>query len=208
MEPGASWTLARGLRAFFAHPGNGILGALALGALGLATRHPLGAWLPMLGLGVVTFPLWEHAVHRFVLHAPPLGGAGLRRLQARLHHDHHREPGRLAWLFAPSWAPGALALAVGGAYHACLPAGAAWGLLAGNLLCFWGYEWVHFRAHVPLVPRSPWGRAMKKYHLWHHHKHEKLWFGVTTPFADHLFGTYRPVEAVAPSPTVRELYPS
>ena len=43
------------------------------------------------------------------------------------------------------------------------------------------YEWVHYVAHVPFRPLTPVGRYMKKYHLWHHFKNERRWFGVTNP---------------------------
>jgi sterol desaturase/sphingolipid hydroxylase (fatty acid hydroxylase superfamily) len=48
---------------------------------------------------------------------------------------------------------------------------------------------------------------MKKFHLWHHFKHEKLWFGVTSPIFDAIFGTQADPRDVTASPTVRALVP-
>lgn len=39
----------------------------------------------------------------FAFHAPPPSSAPLRKLQHRLHYDHHVEPSRLDLLFLPLW---------------------------------------------------------------------------------------------------------
>jgi sterol desaturase/sphingolipid hydroxylase (fatty acid hydroxylase superfamily) len=71
------------------------------------------------------------------------------------------------------------------------------------------YEHVHFTAHRPgAKPWTPWGRYMKKFHLWHHYKHERHWFGVTSPLFDHVFRSYKRQTDVQPSPTVRTLVPT
>ncbi|MBV8638735.1 MAG: fatty acid hydroxylase, partial [Candidatus Eremiobacteraeota bacterium] len=49
-------------------------------------------------------------------------------------------------------------------------------------------------------------KYMKKYHLWHHFKNEHFWFGVTNPTMDYAGITYRNVEAVPRSTTVREIW--
>jgi sterol desaturase/sphingolipid hydroxylase (fatty acid hydroxylase superfamily) len=49
---------------------------------------------------------------------------------------------------------------------------------------------------------------MKKFHLWHHFKHERLWFGVTSPLFDHVFRSHADHAGVEPSPTVRTLVPT
>lgn len=49
---------------------------------------------------------------------------------------------------------------------------------------------------------------MKKFHLWHHDKHERLWYGVTSPRFDWALRSYRRHVDVEPSPTVRTLVPS
>ena len=46
-------------------------------------------------LGALLFYLSEYGMHRFAFHAPPLPWPMLRKLQNRLHYDHHVEPNRL-----------------------------------------------------------------------------------------------------------------
>ena len=42
-------------------------------------------------------------MHRFAFHAPPVPWPWLRKMQHRLHYDHHVEPSRLDLLFLPIW---------------------------------------------------------------------------------------------------------
>src|SRR5580698_516480 len=43
-------------------------------------------------LGALLFYLSEYGMHRFAFHAPPLSWPLARKLQHRLHYDHHVEP--------------------------------------------------------------------------------------------------------------------
>jgi sterol desaturase/sphingolipid hydroxylase (fatty acid hydroxylase superfamily) len=77
-------------------------------------------------------------------------------------------------------------------------------LTFGSVLALTYYEWVHYVAHIPFTPVTPFGRWMKKYHLWHHFKNEHLWFGVTSPSMDFVMATYQPVNEAERSATVRQ----
>src|SRR5260370_25413694 len=57
----------------------------------------------MVLLGALMFYLSEYGMHRFAFHAAPLSWPPARKLQHRLHYDHHVEPGRLDLLFLPIW---------------------------------------------------------------------------------------------------------
>ena len=69
---------------------------------------------------------------------------------------------------------------------------------SGSVLGLLWYEWVHYVAHIPFVPKTPFGRWIKKYHLWHHFKNERMWFGVTNPSMDFVGRTYARVDEVEP----------
>jgi hypothetical protein len=47
---------------------------------------------------------------------------------------------------------------------------------------------------------------MKKYHLWHHFKNERLWFGVTNPSMDVVGLSFRRVADVEKSGSTQILY--
>jgi 4-hydroxysphinganine ceramide fatty acyl 2-hydroxylase len=157
-------------------------------------------------LGALLFYFSEYGMHRFAFHAPPLASPGLRKLQHRLHYDHHVEPNRLDLLFLPIWflVPN---LAVATALVALVfGAGPSMSALFGMMLAILHYEWVHYVAHIPYQPKTRFGRWLKQYHLRHHFISEKHWFGVSNPTLDGVFGTFRGPDATGKSATVRKLY--
>ncbi len=192
---------------FLRHGSNAVLASLVLlGALAAGAGLLQPRWL-LVPLGALLFFGSEYGWHRFAFHAPPMGARPLRRLQHRLHYDHHAEPDRLDLLFLPLWfllpnllITGALAFAI---WHNLA---AAASLVAGAILGILYYEWVHYVAHIPYRPRTRFGCSIKKYHLWHHYKNEQLWFGVTNPLFDVAMRTYTTVEQAARSRTTRNLH--
>ena len=191
---------------FLKHGSNGFLVAVvgvlvAMWVFGPATLS--AAWILV---GALLFYLSEYSWHRFAFHAPPSSWPWLRRMQHRLHYDHHAEPNRLDLLFLPAWflipnliVTGALVYLVLGGER--LPA-----VLLGIMLAILHYEWAHYLAHIPYQPRTPFGRWMKQYHLRHHFISEKLWFGVSNPSLDIVYRTWREPKQVEKSATVRKLY--
>jgi 4-hydroxysphinganine ceramide fatty acyl 2-hydroxylase len=192
---------------FFRHSSNVVFTLLLAAIVAiLFERKWVVEALPFVGVGMLVFFCVEYVSHRFLLHAAPRPEPYLSRLQRRLHYDHHREPDILELLFVPLWfsLPN---LAVYAALYYLLSGSvpATLALLLGNLISFMYYEWVHYIAHIPSTPLTPWGRWMKKYHLLHHFKNEGLWFGVTNPSLDLLLGTYRPASLADKSSTVRNI---
>ena len=157
-------------------------------------------------LGALLFYLSEYGMHRFAFHAPPLAWPWLRKLQHRLHYDHHVEPNRLDLLFLPIWflVPNlAVAAALVALVFGAEPSLSA---LFGMTLAILHYEWVHYVAHIPYQPKTRFGRWLKQYHLRHHFISEKHWFGVSNPTLDHVFRTFCEPGDVQKSDTTRKLY--
>jgi hypothetical protein len=192
---------------FLRHGSNALLGALLLFILlAFWTLGMRASWWAV-GAGAVIFFISEYTTHRFMFHAKPCKNAFLLHLQHRMHYDHHTEPERLGLLFLPPWFVVPVFALYGLLYLAITRNVAlALSLLAGNLLALFYYEWVHYVAHIPFVPVTPFGRYIKKYHLLHHFKNEHYWFGVTNPSMDVVVGTYREKAAVQRSATTRQLY--
>ena len=207
------------LAIFARHPSNWVVVGLILASGGYAFFRGGGlrafGWggLPLLGLGL--FILNEYSMHRNVLHMPvpdPQRHPFLFRRYFRLHYGHHQNPADVSLLFAPVWftVPMTLINVAVVALIAWLAGVAApWSkaaaILFGSMCCFLYYEWVHMVAHIPHQPRLSFQKYMKKYHLWHHFRSEKYWFGVTNPSMDLLMRTYRAPDAVELSPTARRL---
>jgi len=179
--------------------------AVALGAAaatGLLKQKPIP-----LAIGTLLFFQSEYTTHRYLLHAKPAKNEFVLKLQRRLHYDHHVEPAKLELLFLPPWALFPTMAAYVGIYAAITRnKDTVASLVLGNLLGLLYYEWVHYVAHIPYKPVTPYGRWIKKYHLWHHFKNEHLWFGVTNPTADYLVGTYADVADVGKSGTTKYLF--
>ena len=188
---------------------HGSVGALVAGVVVEALAFLLG-WitikLALIVLGALMFYFSEYGMHRFAFHAPPLSWPLLRKLQHRLHYDHHVEPNRLDLLFLPIWflVPN-LALATG-LFALIFGAEASSSALFGMMLAILHYEWVHYVAHIPYSPRTRLGRWIKQYHLRHHFISEKHWFGVSNPTLDRVFGTFKYPSEVEKSGTTRRLY--
>jgi 4-hydroxysphinganine ceramide fatty acyl 2-hydroxylase len=196
---------------FWRHGSNTLLLVLALGLAALFATHALGFAVPSVGviaIGALVFFVSEYTTHRFMLHAAPQKNAFVLRLQHRLHYDHHVNPSQLDLLFLPAWfvvPVAALTLAIYLAATRNWSTSAA--LLLGSVLGLLWYEWVHYVAHIPFVPKTPFGRWIKKYHLWHHFKNERMWFGVTNPSMDLVGRTYARVDEIDRSDTTRVLFP-
>ena len=196
---------------FWRHGSNTLLLVLALGLVALFATHTLGFAAMSFGavaIGALVFFVSEYTTHRFMLHAPPQKNAFVLSLQHRLHYDHHVNPSQLDLLFLPMWFVVPVAALTFAIY---LAATRTWStsaaLLLGSILGLLWYEWVHYVAHIPFVPKTPFGRWIKKYHLWHHFKNERMWFGVTNPSMDLVGRTYARVDEIDRSDTTRVLFP-
>jgi len=192
---------------FLRHGSNAVLTvaivglAVAFGAKSLAF-YPIAAVV-----GALIFFASEYTTHRFLFHAQPIKTTWINRLQHRLHYDHHIDPPKLELLFLPLW----FVIPVAALYYLVFFAVVhdplqALSFAFGAICALMFYEWAHFVAHVPITPVTPIGKYMKKYHLWHHFKNEHYWFGVTNPTMDYVGLTYRNVDTVERSTTVREIW--
>jgi hypothetical protein len=196
---------------FWRHGSNTVLLLAAVALVGLFAAHVL-AFTPLLlgavAIGALVFFVSEYTTHRFMLHAPPSKNAFVLKLQHRLHYDHHVEPARLDLLFLPLWFAIPVATLTLAIYYAITRDPSTSGaLLLGSVLGLLWYEWVHYVAHIPYFPKTPFGRWIKKYHLWHHFKNERMWFGVTNPSMDFVGRTYARVDDIERSASTRVLFP-
>lgn len=176
-------------------------------ALATGTADPARvALLFVIGLAIF-FPS-EYIVHRGVFHFFADKEAG--KVLSKQHVEHHKRPDDLDYLFNDP----RISVSIGSLYFIVYwlitrDLGLSAALSMGNFVGLLYYEHVHFAAHRPGArPWTPWSRYMKKFHLWHHYKHEKKWYGVTSPVFDFAFGSHADQTRVEPSPTVRSLVPS
>ncbi|GGE13785.1 fatty acid hydroxylase [Marinithermofilum abyssi] len=168
--------------------------------------HFSGSVVLVLLAGMLAYALSEYSIHRFIFHMKPPVKPFFLKLLKRLHYDHHEIPDQLHLLFLPLWFSLPLFVLTGGIVYLLL--GDIWltvAMVTGSMAFHLYYEWVHYVAHRPIIPRTRWGKWMKKYHLRHHFKNEHYWYGVTNPTTDWFFGTYKKEKEVPMSRTARKL---
>jgi sterol desaturase/sphingolipid hydroxylase (fatty acid hydroxylase superfamily) len=139
--------------------------------------------------GLLTWGLYEYAVHRWVLHRVPRED-GFNLPGNVTHLRHHADPNALDRLnvqFSESVPVCvvycALAWGVTGSWQAAVY------LFTGLILGYFFYEYLDFQAHHG-TSRGRLTRYFRKYHLQHHHYDATVRYGVTSPLFDYLFGTY------------------
>jgi sterol desaturase/sphingolipid hydroxylase (fatty acid hydroxylase superfamily) len=143
--------------------------------------------------GLASWPAIEYALHRFVLH----------KVQPfrRWHEEHHLRPRAL--IFTPTILSAAL-IAVLVFLPALLAAGLwrASALSLGVLTGYLSYTITHHAVHHWRA-NSAWLKRRKHWHALHHHRIDQPgYYGVTSEFLDHLFGSTS--QAAAPETVERE----
>lgn len=176
-------------REFYTHSVIRFISALSIVGVTLCCYYFDGyATILALALGALVYAIAEYVVHRYLLHEFPR----LLPVLYRGHAEHHRQPQEMKYLFSPVHYDILI-------YCVYIPL--VWLLfrrisvvapvVTGTLLFQLYYQWMHYAAHRPVVPRTAWGRWMKKKHLLHHYKDEYAWYGVSHPVLDYAMGTHK-----------------
>ena len=83
-------------------------------------------------------------------------------------------------------------------------------LACGALATFFAlslhYEFCHFMAHTNWCPPLDYYRRRQRMHRLHHHRDEKLWWGVSMGLGDRIMGTAPDFRTVERSTTVRDVH--
>ncbi|AKF93851.1 sterol desaturase family protein [Brevibacillus laterosporus] len=159
-----------------------------------------------LAIGMLSYAVSKYLIHRFIFHMNPPKIRWLLTMLKRLHYDHHVSPNQLNLLFLPVWYSLPLIMIAGSAaFFITKDFSLMVAFVTGIMGYLLYYEWTHYIAHQPVQPITPWGRWMKRMHLWHHYKNENYWYGVTNPALDLLFCTYKNEKQVNRSSTARNL---
>lgn len=126
------------------------------------------------GFGVLFFTFAEYWVHRVALHRFFYHGNHER------HHDHPAEYVQFPIWYSPL-------IFVG--FWLVMPLPIFAGMVVGYC---WFLYWHHILHHFDL---TTWPRFVQRYALWHlaHHRRDDCNYGITVPFWDFLFLTYRKI---------------
>jgi 4-hydroxysphinganine ceramide fatty acyl 2-hydroxylase len=148
--------LQRHLREFMGHGSIVFISAVCLLTLVILLRSPYrpGIWGALLA-GVVIWFFAEDFTHRYILH-----GVLSRLIPAagRYHVTHHQNPTDRAYIFIPNYfnIPNYIIL-WSLAFLVTRSSYLATGVVLSGAAAQLYYEWVHFVAHRPIAPLTPWG---------------------------------------------------
>jgi 4-hydroxysphinganine ceramide fatty acyl 2-hydroxylase len=143
-------------------------------------------------IGIMCFAIMEYVFHRFLFHGYLSEKIKFLQPIKDLHDHHHQDPSELKGILLPAW------LTVPILFLLLMAAQLVMGDITLSIAFVTGvsvtllyHQWRHFSAHRPIEPLTPIGKWLKVYHLQHHTINKQYWFGVTNPFMDLFFGTYR-----------------
>jgi sterol desaturase/sphingolipid hydroxylase (fatty acid hydroxylase superfamily) len=152
------------------------------------TSISIWATVGLFFLGWFVFTWVEYNVHRYLFHIPTTTPAR-KRFQYVMHGVHHEYPkdkDRLAM-------PPLLSIVISTTLLIVIQMifkDYSFSALAGFLVGYASYLSVHYIIHAYPPPRN-FLKALWRNHVMHHYRDGEVAFGVTTPFWDHVYGTYR-----------------
>ncbi|MCX2746000.1 sterol desaturase family protein [Mangrovivirga sp. M17] len=131
-------------------------------------------------VGVFVFTLVEYVVHKEVYHAKT------ESILKEGHTFHHEYPKQKSFLAMPPIMSVITAVVLFLLFRLILN-DYSFSFLAGFLMAYAGYLVIHAITHIYKPPKN-FLKIWWKHHLVHHYN-DKVNFGVTSPFWDHIFGT-------------------
>ncbi len=139
-------------------------------------------------VGLFGFTLFEYILHRYLYHLEPTTPrrAKIQYTFHGIHHEFPKDKTRLAM-------PPLLAIFVAGGFFGLffmLIGEAAYAFYPGFLVGYSGYLAVHFIVHAYTPPKNRFKQLWIN-HSVHHYKSPESNYGVSSPFWDHIFGTFK-----------------
>ena len=140
--------------------------------------------------GYLLWTLSEYWIHRVIFHFEPEDGFGARLhwMIHGVHHDHPNDPLRLVMPPAVSIPLGALFVI---AFVAIFGTPLAWAVSGGFLAGYLVYDMLHYALHHHRQPRTALERRLRELHMRHHFEDDTNGYGISAPWWDIVFGTYR-----------------
>ena len=140
--------------------------------------------------GYLLWTLSEYWIHRAIFHFEPEDGIGARLhwMVHGVHHDHPNDPLRLVMPPAVSVPLAALFVV---AFVAIFGTPLAWAVSGGFLAGYLVYDMLHYALHHHRQPRTAIERRLRELHMRHHFEDDTNGYGISAPWWDIVFGTYR-----------------
>lgn len=157
--------------------------ALALTRGGYSWAGALGALLA----GYLGWTVLEYWLHRLFFHLT-VRGPKTKRVYFVVHGVHHDYPWDTSRLVIPPGASLILAAIFYGLFRLVFGPTGLYPFFAGFVGGYVIYDTTHWYLHAR-VPRTRFGRWLRREHMVHHFKAPTTRFGVSCPWMDHVFRT-------------------
>lgn len=137
--------------------------------------------------GMFAWTLAEYVLHKYVFHWENDTAWG-KRLHFLLHGVHHEYPSDKDRLVMPLLTSVPLALIFWTLFVALFGRTAGEPFFAGFVVGYLFYDGSHYYVHH-FVPKTRWGKFLRRHHLTHHFADHDGGFGVSSPLWDLVFRT-------------------
>lgn len=138
--------------------------------------------------GLFSFTLFEYILHRYLYHLTPSTPqrAKIQYTFHGVHHEYPKDKTRLAM-------PPVLAIVIAAFFFGMfflMMGEAAYAFFPGFLVGYSGYLATHFIVHAYAPPKNLFKQLWIN-HSVHHYKNPESNYGVSSPFWDHIFGSFQ-----------------
>jgi sterol desaturase/sphingolipid hydroxylase (fatty acid hydroxylase superfamily) len=154
--------------------------------------------------GLLSWTLTEYLLHRFVFHYEPKTTMG-KKLHFLMHGVHHDYPNDSLRLVMPPVVSVPLAVLFYGFFLAVLGATFLPPFFAGFIVGYICYDMIHYATPHAAMKTTPMGLWIKQHHMRHHYQTDDLYYGVSTPLWDYVFGTMWPRKQPAREEATRSI---
>lgn len=137
--------------------------------------------------GMFAWTLAEYGLHKYVFHWEN-GTAWGKRVHFLLHGVHHEYPSDKDRLVMPLLTSVPLALIFYSLFITLFRGAVGEPFFAGFVVGYLFYDGSHYYVHH-FVPKSRWGKFLRRHHLTHHFADHDGGFGVSSPLWDIVFHT-------------------
>jgi sterol desaturase/sphingolipid hydroxylase (fatty acid hydroxylase superfamily) len=137
--------------------------------------------------GIFAWTFAEYILHRWVFHwtnDTPWG----KRIHFLLHGVHHDFPNDKDRLVMPLPTSVPLAVIFYSLFAAIFGSAVGGPFFSGFVIGYLFYDGTHYFVHH-FVPRSRWGKFLRRHHMTHHFADHHGGFGVSSPLWDYVFRT-------------------
>ncbi len=147
-------------------------------------------------LGILTWTFMEYVLHRFVFHLP-INTAWAKKARHYLHDTHHEIPKDPLRIVTPPIMSISIYSILFYFFSKTVPSDYFSSYMIGFTQSYLCFEYLHWAIHNNAINIKP-VNYLRRHHAIHHYVQKTQRFGLTSPFWDIVFNTYKPKKTPLP----------